>query len=294
MNMPRVVIAEGVNTAGAALVRLLTLRGYRVTVLSRKPEKTAGAVHHVAWDGATLGPWFEALEGACGLVNLAGCGARENARESLSAASVLATALAACADGPSVWLQAGSLRIYGDERRTRAADELTAAGEQSPSQEWLAVEHAMNEAPLPQVRRAVYRLGAVLSESARSRRRVQHLVQWSKESPANRTGWLSWIHADDLARLLYWGLRMEIIAGPYNACVPEAVPLDSLGGMSGNGVATPWPGESNAAPESLVRAMPRRFLDIAYQFRNEDLAQVVGESHEANAPGEHAAVAAMR
>ena len=297
MHTPRVVIADGENAAGAAFVHLLTQRGYRVTLLTREPADDSRAVQHVAWDGETAGPWTRVLEGACGLVNLHGAGLDPHAHDGLATASALSRALSECADPPPVWLQAGSVRVYGASNGARPADECTALGGDAEARAWHAIEEELRQTVSSGVRRAVYRLGLVLDEDSSSRQRLSALARWAHESPAARMETpLSWIHADDLARLLYWGLRMEIIAGPYNACVPGTARLKdvcrALPEAAGSGAS-----ERNtpaAVPGPLVHATPRRFIDIAYQFRNENLAQAIGPAKAARMRREQAVEPALR
>jgi len=281
MHTPRVIIAGGRGVAGTAITRLLVQRGYRVTLLTRKPASNTRTVDHIAWDGATPGPWARALEHACGLINLTGAGQPANAQEARNAVAVLADAMGRCKDAPPVWLQASSLGIYGGDDRTRPADECTAAGDDAMARSWHAVEETFQHPDLPGVRRAVYRLGLVLDDGAQAQQRLAHFARWTRQAPDDRMeARLHWIHPDDLARLLYWGLRMEIIAGPYNACVPNPARLGSLCGFSAR-ESTGIPADCallGGMPEALVPAAPRRFIDIAYQFRNEDIAALLSQA----------------
>src|SRR5436305_9235981 len=61
------VLASGTGHVGALLRRTLRAAGHQVTVLSRRAG--ADAVH---WDGRTLGPWTDCLDGADVVINLAG------------------------------------------------------------------------------------------------------------------------------------------------------------------------------------------------------------------------------
>jgi len=305
MHAPRVILAGGDGAAGSAFTRLLVQRGYRVTLLSQSPGAGNRAVQHVRRDGVHQGPWREALEGACGLVNLTAPSGRHDDGAHTASIAALAEAIAACADAPPVWIQAGSLAIYGNETRTRAADERTPPGSDAAARACQAAENAFHQAPLSGVRRAVYRLGLVLGDTPSSEARARKLAQWAHSTRgAIQDAWVSWIHAGDLARLLYWGLRMEIIAGPYNACVPDAAPLATFARACGTISHDSDPGrgqhpenhghEAGHAPEPLVRAAPRRFLDIAYQFRNESIAHTLSVQCTHQPAGERAPAVALR
>lgn len=277
MHTPRVVIAGGTGAAGKALTEILLQRGYRVTILTRTPRAHARGVRFVAWDARRQGPWTEALKGADGLVNLIGAEAHDpgHAAESLASVRALATAMEGCACGPPVWLQASSLAVYAPAGK-RGATEISPLASTPAAQACRALEEAFLGADLPRVRRAIYRLGMVLGDDDGARERVSRLAQCGENS-ANTCDDLvaNWIDADDLARILYWGLRMEIVFGPYNACVPEGTPLPAFAAAYREAFGHedgPESTVSGSPREPLVKAVPRRLLDIAYQFRHEALA----------------------
>lgn len=293
MHMPRVVIAGGTNPAGKALTRLLTQRGHRATMLPDAPDTHANGVEHIARGRFPAEAWRASLEGACGLIDLTAAAPRPDAAHAHRVTRALAKAMADCIDPPGVWLQASSLHVYGGKPRTRPADERMPAGDDALAQAWLAVEEAAREPQLDGVRRAAYRLGVVIGDGARTRQRMAALAHWAQTGPGARMDApLSWIHAGDLARLLYWGLRMEIIAGPYNACVPKACRLEDLRHLAGR-ERPAWP-HDRPAPEPLVLAAPRRFLDIAYQFRSEDLPALLAQTENVRPEAITQAEAALR
>jgi len=68
----RVVIAGGSGFVGISLATHLANAGATVVVVSRNAPRVSGPWRHVVWDGRTLGDWRLELDGAIGLVNLAG------------------------------------------------------------------------------------------------------------------------------------------------------------------------------------------------------------------------------
>jgi nucleoside-diphosphate-sugar epimerase len=58
----RIVLPGGSGQVGRMLARFFQERGHHVTVLTRGPYTAAWQTVH--WDGRTLGPWVETLEGA--------------------------------------------------------------------------------------------------------------------------------------------------------------------------------------------------------------------------------------
>src|SRR6266481_4694768 len=72
MNDKRVILAGGSGFLGTLLSKYLTEQGYEVTVLTRHPNQSSNNVKEIHWDGRTLGPWAEHLNGAVAVINLAG------------------------------------------------------------------------------------------------------------------------------------------------------------------------------------------------------------------------------
>ena len=72
----RVIVTGATGLIGSSLCRELVKRGYAVVVFSRDPvsAQTAvpGAEAYIAWQPEEDGPWAESIEGAYGVVNLAG------------------------------------------------------------------------------------------------------------------------------------------------------------------------------------------------------------------------------
>jgi uncharacterized protein len=112
----KLVVPGGSGHVGVFLVRELRARGHEVTVLSRNPTGTA-----LYWNGRTLGPWADAIDGCDAVINLAGRSVNcryspANLREMLDS-RVLSTravglAIARARRPPPVWLQMSTATIY--------------------------------------------------------------------------------------------------------------------------------------------------------------------------------------
>ena len=67
-----IVIAGGSGFLGVSLATHLATAGRSVVLLSRHPPRVNGPWRHVTWDARSMGDWRRELDGAVGLVNLAG------------------------------------------------------------------------------------------------------------------------------------------------------------------------------------------------------------------------------
>ena len=131
------MLAGGSGFLGTALAADLAMAGYEVVNLTRTPRTGAGAVQHLRWDGRTLGPWAEALDGAAAVVNLTGrsvdcrytaANRREIVESRVHSVEAIGGAIRRCARPPSAWVQTGSLAIYGDAG-DRVCDETAPHGD---------------------------------------------------------------------------------------------------------------------------------------------------------------------
>lgn len=68
----KIVIPGGTSQVGGILQRAWSAHGHEVVVRSRHPEQLQEGVRHRLWDGRTIGPWAEEIDGADVVVNLAG------------------------------------------------------------------------------------------------------------------------------------------------------------------------------------------------------------------------------
>jgi uncharacterized protein len=75
-NTKRVIVTGATGLIGSRLCSELQRRGYAVVVFSRDPEAARrmvpGALAYVAWQPQESGPWREQIDGAYGVVHLAG------------------------------------------------------------------------------------------------------------------------------------------------------------------------------------------------------------------------------
>src|ERR1700726_2427624 len=128
----RIVIAGGSGFLGVSLATHLAASGESIVLLSRHPPKANGPWRHVSWDARTLGEWCRELDGAIGLVNLAGRSVDciktpdhqdEILRSRVEATRVLAMAVRAIDSPPPVWVQMSTAHIYGDPPEVTCTEE---------------------------------------------------------------------------------------------------------------------------------------------------------------------------
>jgi len=249
-----IVIAGGSGFIGLFLARRLADHGAQVVILSRSAPPV-GPWQHVAWDGRTVGPWQQALEGAAGIVNLVGrtvdciktpdhCD--EILRSRVESTLVLGQALRQLQAPPPVWVQMATAHIYGDSELP--CDEASPFGYGLAPTVGKAWEEAFATAVLPSQRGVVLRTSFVLGRSGGALRVLFKLARLGLGGQVShgRQG-MSWIHEIDMSRLIERGLSDGSMTGAYNTTAPKpisnAVFMRSLrkhgGGLGAIGIGLP-------------------------------------------------------
>lgn len=231
-----VVIAGGTGFLGTALARFLVGRGAEVVVLARHPPRVRGGWSYVPWDARTVGPWREVLEGASGLVNLAGRSVDciktpdhedEILRSRVEATRALGAALRTVVRPPPVWVQMSTAHLYGDPPEVVCDEDSPPGYGLAPwvGQRW---EEAFWSGLLPAQRGVVLRTGFVLGRNRGAGHgalaKLTQLVRWGLGGTVGhgRQG-MSWIHEEDFCRLVERGLQEERMQGVYVASSPHPV-----------------------------------------------------------------------
>lgn len=238
---PRVVIAGGSGFLGISLAHHLHQHGYRVVLLSRGEPKVAGPWRHEAWDGRTLGAWTRALDGADGLVNLAGRSVNciktpdhrdEILRSRVESTKLLGQALRVVERPPPVWVQMSTAHIFGDPPQA-VCDENSALGVGLAPDVGRAWEEAFRNSVLPRQRNVVLRTSFVVGrDQGAGGGALATLRLLTKLGLGGRIGHgqqgMSWIHELDMNRLFERALTDTEMQGTYVASSPHPVSQSSF------------------------------------------------------------------
>ena len=273
----KIIIAGGTGHLGTILTRTLREAGHSVDILSRNVESPG-----ILWDGKTLGPWAEHLDGADALINLAGrsVDCRYDARHRAEIMSsrvdstrVLGEAIARAKNPPKVWLQASTATIYA-HRFDAPNDEHTGIlGGHEPDvpQEWhfstdvaRAWEQTLDEANTPHTRKVKMRTAVVMTPQRGSAFQLllRHIRLGFGRFGDGRQ-YMSWIHEHDFARAVEWLLANDI-DGPVILAAPRPLPnaefLKVLREEWGSHLAIPSAGVILEIGAFLVRTEPELVL----------------------------------
>jgi uncharacterized protein len=241
MENKQIVIAGGSGFIGFQLAARW-INNNRVTILTRNLKDSADnaygrkgsleGVKMVQWDGRTLGEWVQCLEGCDLLVNLAGksVNCRYNAKNKAEIMSsrvdstrVLGLAVKQLKRPPELWINSASTTIYR-HAEDRPQDEYTGEIQNDFSvQVCKAWEAAFNEAELHATRKVILRIAIVLGKGG-----VLVPYSWLAKlglggKHGNGRQMFSWVHIDDLTRIIEWLFEHKEQSGVFNAAAPGPI-----------------------------------------------------------------------
>lgn len=292
----KVLVTGASGMIGAALCDALLARGDTVVGLTRDPQRVRGTNPSVTWH-----PWepmlerppAEAFEGVNGLVHLLGEkinqrwseGAKRRIMESRRTGTRnLVAAIAGLERKPGVLVNQAAIGFYGD-RGEAIVDESADPGKGFDAevvQEWEAAARGVEASG---VRLVVVRTGHVLDPNDGFLAALLPPFKLGVGGPlAGGRQYVSWIHIEDEIGILLWALDNDRVSGVVNATAPNPVTnrefSQALGRALHRPAAMPVPGfvldlkfgaEFGQVLRGGQRVVPRRALDLGYEFRFTDI-----------------------
>jgi uncharacterized protein (TIGR01777 family) len=268
-----ILITGGTGFIGSALVRRRLAQGDRVTVLTRRPARQrvprGSALRYVA----TLNELTDD-EAYDTIVNLAGAsvvGPRWSAqRKAVLMHSRVATtndlgawlARTHAHQPPSTWVQASAIGFYGVRPANEILTETSAPGRGFMSHLCQAWESAAWDAAPSQTRQLFLRLGLVFGQGGA----LPMMLAPYRFGLGARLGdgrqVMSWIHLEDVLRLVDRAIEEPTMQGAYNAVAPDVVEQADFAATAGEVLRRPVFLRVPAAPlRWLTGEMGQLFLD---------------------------------
>jgi uncharacterized protein (TIGR01777 family) len=291
----RIVLAGGSGFLGQSLAKELRQRNYEVVVLTRSPRERSAGEKEVEWDGEHVGEWIQFLDGAEAVVNLTGRSVNcrhtpENVREinesRVNSVRAIAAALAHVKSPPQVWVQSGSLALYGDTG-DRWCDENASVGHGEATETCTLWEGAFNSTNTPKTRHVLLRIGFVLDRDGGALSVLGNLTKWFLGGAVgNGRQYISWIHLADMNRIFLEAIEREDLSGAFNTTSPNPATNAEFMRELRRALHRPW---SPPVPVWAVhfgswlmqtepslamtgrRCAPKRFSDAGFKFQFPEL-----------------------
>jgi uncharacterized protein (TIGR01777 family) len=297
-----ILITGATGFVGRRLCEMLHQAGHTVRALSRDSVAAKQRVPHLKevfpWNPLQELPPLQAFEGCDAVINLAGesIAGRWTApkKQLIRDSRVLGTknlvnALAQLSSRPKVLISASAIGYYGDR------GEETLTEDAAPGSDFLAQvcrdwENEALKAESLGMRVVRLRIGLVLGRGGGTLQALLPLFRVGLGGPlGSGRQWWSWIHRDDLCRLIVQILANENVSGPVNATAPQPVRQKEFAQVLGRVLRRPafLPTPAFALKIALgefadgilasQRALPRRAQEMGYRFQFEELEGALRE-----------------
>jgi uncharacterized protein len=296
----RVLITGASGLLGSALCDALLARGDEVVGLTRDPDRARPrnpTVNWYPWRATAEPPPAEALDAVDAVVNLIGeeinqrltDQAKLRIRESrIVGTRNLLQGIDASPTEPSVFVGQSAIGYYGD-RGAQVVDEETLPGEGFTAEIPVDWEAAERQAEDLFDRVVIFRTGLVLTKDGGLLKQLLLPFRLGVGGPiAGGEQFMSWIHIDDEIGLILWALDDKRVWGVINATAPNPVTnrefSKALGRALRRPAVMPVPkfavaalrgGELAEAVAGGARVLPRRALDLGYEFRHPELDEAL-------------------
>ena len=296
----RVLVTGATGLIGSDLCDALLARGDEVVGLTRDPDRARSTNPTVAWHAwrpTTETPPPAALEGIDGVVNLIGEEINQRltdeAKVRIRESRILGTrnlleGIEASPTEPSVFVGQSAIGYYGD-RGAQVVDEESGPGEGFAAEVPIDWEAAERQAEGIFDRVVIFRTGLVLSKNGGLLKQLLLPFKLGVGGPiAGGDQYMSWVHIEDVVGLFLWALDDHRVWGVINGTAPNPVTNRELSKALGRALHRPafMPvpkfavaalrgGELADTVAGGARVIPRRALDLGYEFRHPDLDEAM-------------------
>ena len=291
----KLVIAGASGFIGSALCSRLLDKGHVLTLLTRVAPRDASTAtkRWLQWAPGTPGHWETGVDGADGVINLAGepiAAKRWTERQKqkiltsrIETTNSLVEAIRKAKQKPGFLINASAVGYYGPRGDETVTEEAAAGNDflSSVCREW---EEEAKKAESLGLRVIRVRTGIVLGRGGGALAKMVPPFKFFVGGPlGSGTQWMSWIHLEDEAGLMIYLIEHSQATGPFNATAPNPVRMKEfcqvLGQVMGRPSWAPVPafalrlalGELAEMLLTGQRVIPAAAQKLGYQFRYANL-----------------------
>lgn len=229
----KIVIAGGSGFIGSHLIQHFSQKKNEIIVLTRQLKPSKWGEKHESWDGKTLENWQEQLKGTDVLINLTGksvdCRYSAKNKEQIltsrtNSVKVLEKAFIEINETPNVWINASTATIYRDERESPNDEYSSRIGEGFSIEVAKAWEKSVDEVTIS-TRKVKLRIAIVLGKTGGAfipYKKMTLIGLGGKHGKGDQH--FSWIHIEDLVRIIDFTIENTKIEGIINCSAPNPIP----------------------------------------------------------------------
>jgi uncharacterized protein (TIGR01777 family) len=285
------IITGASGFIGSVLVERLWQGNHSLIQFSRKPPSEPKVLNKkwVAWDPGSPGEWETCIDGADGIINLAGepiaakrwsATQKERIRSSrVDTTRALVQAIAKAKDKPKFLINGSAVGYYGP-RGDEILTETSKPGEGFLADVCRQWEDEARKAESQGVRVVLPRTGIVLGKGRGALAKMVTPFKWFAGGPlGSGQQWMPWIHIDDEVGLIQFLMDKTSAAGAFNLTTPNPLTMEEFCKALGEALNRPSWATVPASVLTLLlgemadmlltgqRALPRAAQDLGYTFK---------------------------
>jgi uncharacterized protein (TIGR01777 family) len=294
----KVLVFGGTGFIGKYLIPLLIEDGYEVILFSRNPSSYIKTYQHrvtaIKWDTTSTEDIIRHLHGNYSIINLAGAGIGSRLwtqsyknkilSSRLSVTKAITDAILLSPVKPIVFLQGSAIGYYGTQADLKL-DENAPKGKGFLSDVVDAWEKSVMPVEKIQSRIVYLRNGIVLgNDGGILPLMLIPFKLYIGGHPGNGRQWISWIHIEDVTRVVIFLLKNENATGVFNLTSPAPVMMKNFTRLAGKVIKRPsWLHVPAFVFRLILREMaddllltsqkvyPVKLLDSGFRFKYPDL-----------------------
>lgn len=296
----------GLNNSIVVLSRQIPGEGNNSDLLTELQPGVVANIRYVKWDGASDGHWMEEFNYADLVINMAGksvnCRYTSKNKQAIfesrnQSTIAIGRAIRQSTRPPKLWINAASATIYPyatDTARDEYFNDFEDGFSVEVCRQW---EENLFAQRTPFTRKIALRMAIVLGNGGVMKPYFNLLKLGLGGHQGTGKQWYSWVHHDDVCRMIDWIAEHKALEGIYNCSSPNAVNnqqfMYTLRQVTHTafGLFTPaWLLKIGAAligtePELVLKSrwvVPTKILHTGFQFRypllEDALKQIVAQT----------------
>jgi uncharacterized protein len=262
----KIAIAGATGFVGSRLVERLQTQGHEILILTRNPQQASTRFPQaqvVGYNPLRSGEWQQSISGCDAVINLAGEPIAEKRWTSAQKQTILDSrhigtqkiveAINSASVKPQVLINASAIGYYGTSETSKFT-ETSPAGNDFLAEVCTKWETAAQAVTVSGTRLVILRLGIVLGENGGALGKMLAPFSAFVGGPiGSGKQWFSWIHRDDLVKMIIAAIEDPQMQGVYNATAPNPVTMTDFAATLGTVMNRPsWLPVPNFALEALL------------------------------------------